>query len=101
MAGMGLTSIIACSTACQQDLSFNRVGAISGVVGMTANIASAVANPRIGAYIDQTKSYALPFMLLGLLPLLSVAAVLIFDGVIHGGKVKRPNDKDGLVKKGT
>lgn len=86
LAGMGLTSIIACSTACQQDLSFARVGAMSGVVGMVANIASAVANPRIGAYIDQTKNYALPFILLGLLPLISVAAILVFDGVVHGGR---------------
>jgi nitrate/nitrite transporter NarK len=83
---MGLTSIIASSTACQQDLSFKRVGAVSGVVGMVANIVSALANPRIGAYIDETKSYSLPFMLLGLLPLVSVAAILVFDSVVHGGK---------------
>ena len=84
LAGMGLTSIVASFTACQQDLSFQRVGLMSGVVGMLANVATAVANPRIGAYIDQTKSYALPFILLGLLPLISVAAILVFDSVVHG-----------------
>ena len=88
LAGMGLTSIVASFTACQQDLSFQRVGLMSGVVGMLANIATAVANPRIGSYIDQTKSYSLPFILLGLLPLISVAAILIFDGVVHGGKAR-------------
>ncbi len=92
LAGMGLTSIIACFTACQQDLSFRRVGVMSGVVGMVANIASAVANPRIGAYIDQTKNYALPFILLGLLPLISVAAILVFDTVVHGGKARARQD---------
>ncbi len=89
LAGMGLTSIISCSTACQQDLSFQRVGVMSGVVGTLANIVSAVANPRIGAYIDQTKGYSLPFLLLGLLPLVSVAAILVFDAIVHGGKAKR------------
>jgi nitrate/nitrite transporter NarK len=86
LAGMGLTAIIASHTACQQDLSFKRVGLMSGVVGMAANIVSAVANPRIGAYIDQTKSYERMFLLLGLLPLISVAAILVFDTVVHRGK---------------
>jgi ACS family hexuronate transporter-like MFS transporter len=87
-AGMGLTSIIACFTACQQDLSFKRVGVMSGVVGMVANIVSALANPRIGAYVDKTKSYSLCFILLGLLPMISVAAILVFDWVIHGKATK-------------
>jgi ACS family hexuronate transporter-like MFS transporter len=86
LAGMGLTSIIASFTACQQDLSFRRVGLMSGVVGLVANIVSALANPQIGAYVDRTRSYALPFILLGLLPLISVAAILIFDAVVHGEK---------------
>ena len=93
LAGMGLTAIIANFTACQQDLSFKRVGLMAGVVGMVANIVSALANPRIGAYIDQTKSYALPFVLLGLLPLVSVAAILVFDGVVHGGRRGRGRGK--------
>jgi ACS family hexuronate transporter-like MFS transporter len=94
-AGMGLTSIIASSTACQQDLSFKRVGVVSGVVGMVANTVSALANPRIGAYIDQTKSYSLPFILLGTLPLISVAAILVFDRIVYGGKARpRGDDED-------
>jgi MFS transporter, ACS family, hexuronate transporter len=90
LAGMGLTAIIANFTACQQDLSFKRVGMVSGVVGMLASVVTAVANPRIGAYIDHTKSYSGPFLLLGLLPLVSVAAVLVFDAVVHGRK--RPQE---------
>ncbi len=95
LAGMGLTSIIACSTACQQDLSFKRVGLMSGVVGTVGNIVSALASPRIGAYVDQTKSYALPFVLLGLLPLISVAAILVFDAVAHGGKAAARQESEG------
>ncbi len=95
LAGMGLTSIIASFTACQQDLSFRRVGLTAGVVGMVANIVSALANPRIGAYVDQTKNYALPFVLLGLLPLVSVAAILVFDSVVHGGWAGAGNEDAG------
>ena len=86
MSGIGLTSIIACSTACQQDFAFARVGLVSGIVGMAGNIVSAVAYPQIGAHIDATHSYSLPFVLLGLLPLVGVAAILVFDSVVHGGK---------------
>ncbi len=82
-AGMGMAAIIANFTACQQDLSFKRVGLMSGVVGMAANIVSAVANPRIGAYVDHTKSYGLMFTLMGLLPMGAVAAILVFDSVVH------------------
>jgi MFS transporter, ACS family, hexuronate transporter len=89
LAGMGLTSIIACSTACQQDFSFRRVGLMSGIVGTVANIVSAIANPRIGDYIDKMKSYSLCFTCLGLLPLISVAAILIFDAIVHGGEAKQ------------
>ena len=85
-AGMGMAAIIANYTACQQDLSFKRVGLMSGVVGMVANIVSALANPRIGAYIDQTKSYERMFVLMGLLPLVAVGAILVFDAVVHGTK---------------
>jgi MFS transporter, ACS family, hexuronate transporter len=83
LAGMGITAIIASFTACQQDLSFRRVGLMSGFVGMVANIVSAIANPAIGAHHDATHSYRLMFILLGLLPLVSVAAILVFDAVVQ------------------
>jgi ACS family hexuronate transporter-like MFS transporter len=85
LAGFGLTSIVAVFTACQQDLSFKRVGLMSGVVGTCANIVSAIANPQIGAYHDRTHSYGLLFMLLGTVPIVSVAAILVFDTIVHGG----------------
>ena len=88
LAGFGLTSIITVFTACQQDLSFKRVGLMSGVVGTCANIVSAIANPKIGAYHDQTHSYRLLFVLLGTVPLVSVAAILVFDAIVHGGKAE-------------
>ncbi len=95
LAGFGLTSIIAVFTACQQDLSFKRVGLMSGVVGTSANIVSAVANPAIGAHHDRTHSYGLLFVLLGLLPMVSVAAILVFDAIVHG---KKPSAKGATQK---
>ena len=97
MVGMGLTAIIANSTACQQDFVFARVGLVSGFVGMAANLVSAVAYPKIGAHIHATQSYSLPFVLLGILPLISVAAILVFDSVIHGGSAKAR--KDAVAKR--
>jgi MFS transporter, ACS family, hexuronate transporter len=85
-AGAGIAAVIANYTACQQDLSFRNAGLISGVVGMAANVVSALANPQIGAHIDKTKSYEAIFVLLGLLPLLSVAAIVVFDSALHGRK---------------
>ncbi len=95
MAGMGLTAIIANSTACQQDFVFAKVGLVSGIVGMAANIVAAVAYPPIGAHIHATKDYGLPFILLGLLPLISVAAILVFDSVVHGGKARAQREIEG------
>jgi hypothetical protein len=83
LAGFGLTTIVAGFTACQQDLSFKRVGLMSGVVGTCANIVSAIANPQIGAYHDHTHSYRLLFVLLGTVPLVSVVAILVFDAIVH------------------
>ena len=84
LAGFGLTSIVAGGLACQQDLSFRRVGLMTGVVGTCANIVSALANPAIGAYHDRTHSYGLMFVLLGTLPMLSAAAIVVFDAIVHG-----------------
>jgi predicted O-methyltransferase YrrM len=51
-----------------------------------------VAYPSIGAHIHATHNYALPFVLLGILPLISVVAIVIFDNVVHGGKAESPKD---------
>ncbi len=93
LAGFGLASIIAGFTACQQDLSFKRVGLMSGVVGTCANIVSAIANPKIGAYHDQTHSYRLLFLLLGMVPIISVAAILVFDAIVHGRDSAEPHNR--------
>jgi len=94
LAGLGITSIVANYTACQQDLSFANVGVVAGVLGMASNVFAAIANPYIGRYVDQTGHYALIFVLLAVLPILSVAAIIVFDSIIHGrGNVPRPEQE--------
>ena len=97
MAGMGIASIVGNFTACQQDFSFAHVGLVTGLVGTAPNMVSAIANPCIGRYVDQTGNYTLIFLLLGGLPVVSVAAIVIFDSIIHGqGRQKRLAGASGM-----
>jgi nitrate/nitrite transporter NarK len=86
LAGLGITSIIANYSACQQDFSFKNVGVVAGFLGLSSNVIAAVLNPYIGRYVDQTQNYTLIFILLAVLPLVSVAAILVFDTIIHQPK---------------
>lgn len=83
LAGIGITSIIANYTACQQDFSFANVGIVAGILGMSSNVFAAVVNPLIGRYVDQTGNYTLIFVLMAALPALSLTAILVFDSLVH------------------
>ena len=76
LAGMGITSFVANYTACSQDFSFANVGIVSGIMGMSCNVFSASVNPWIGRYVDATGKYTLIFILMGILPVLSLGMVL-------------------------
>ena len=83
LAALGMTAIAANYTACQQDLSFANVGVVAGILGLSSNVCSAVLDPRIGRYIDQTHGYTLIFVMIAVVPLVSVAAIIGFDAIIH------------------
>ena len=82
-AGFGITAILANYTACQQDFSFANVGAVAGILGMACNVFAAIVNPWIGRYVDQTGTYYLIFLLIGVLPLVALVAIVVFDTLIR------------------
>jgi len=82
LAAMGITSFVANYTACQQDFSFANVGIVAGILGMSCNVFSAAVNPFIGRYVDRTGNYALIFLMMGMLPLVSLTAVIVFDSLV-------------------
>jgi ACS family hexuronate transporter-like MFS transporter len=92
LAALGLTSLLANYTACQQDLSFANVGIVAGILGMLCNVCSAVVNPWIGRYVDRTGNYTLIFVLLGILPLVTYGGIVAFDAIIWG---RRCGDRYG------
>jgi ACS family hexuronate transporter-like MFS transporter len=83
IACIGVTSIIANYTACQQDFCFTNVGLVAGILGMTSNVCSALVNPEIGRYVDRTGSYQLVFILVAVLSVASLAAIILFDRLVH------------------
>jgi len=91
LAAMGITSIVANYTACQQDFSFANVGIVAGILGMSCNVFSAAVNPFIGRYVDRTGQYGLIFLMMGLLPLVSLTAVVVFDSLVS--RSSRPGDR--------
>src|SRR5262249_8385477 len=84
LAAFGITSIVANYTACMQDFSFAHVGLFAGINGMASNVCAAIVNPLIGRYVDRTGNYSLIFVLLALLPVVSVLAVIAFDSQRSG-----------------
>ncbi len=82
LAGRGITSIVANYTACMQDFSFKNVGIVAGINGMASNVTAALANPYIGRYVDHTGNYTLIFVLMAVLPAVSLGAILLFDTLI-------------------
>jgi ACS family hexuronate transporter-like MFS transporter len=79
IAGFGITSLMTSLLACYQDISFASIGLVMGLLGGFGCVTGAIVNPMIGSYIDQTNNYNLIFLLLGTVPLSTMASILLFD----------------------
>lgn len=81
LAATGIAWISANYLAALQEVSFGNVALTAGILGGFGNLVSWKINPLIGQYVDRTGNYHLVFVALGLMPLIGLAAILLFDWV--------------------
>jgi MFS transporter, ACS family, hexuronate transporter len=79
IAGFGITSLMTNLLACYQEISFASIGLVMGLLGGFGCVVGATVNPYIGRYIDESGNYNLIFILLGLVPLLTMSSIVLFD----------------------
>jgi len=84
LCAFGITTILVNWLACIQEVSFENVGLVMGLLGGFGCVVAALLNPYIGQYIDQTGNYHLIIVLLGILPIITLVSLLLFD-TVHVG----------------
>jgi ACS family hexuronate transporter-like MFS transporter len=78
--GFGALGLFPPFYSLSQDLTVRHQGKLTGILGFTTWMVSAVMHPQVGKWVDRTKDYTAPLVLVGLLPLVAFAALALFWG---------------------
>jgi ACS family hexuronate transporter-like MFS transporter len=76
--GFGALGVFPTYYSLTQELSTRHQGKLTGVLGFSTWICTAVAQKGVGRHIDQTHSYADSIFVAGMLPLVACVALLLF-----------------------
>ena len=86
VTAFGIAAIQATWLTCIQEVSPAAVGMAMGILGAVGSGTGALANPRIGRYVDETGHYDLVFLLLAAAPILTAGTILLFDALRPKGE---------------
>jgi len=80
LIGFGSLGVFPVYYLFSQELTTKHQGKVTGALGFTTWVASAILHEVVGRHVEETKSYEQGVQLAGLAPLIGFAAVLLFWG---------------------
>jgi ACS family hexuronate transporter-like MFS transporter len=88
--GFGSLGVFPCYYSFTQDLTVRSQGKVTGMLGACCWGAMSLWHNAIGQWVHHTKSYALPFVISGVLPLAAFAALVLLWGPTEEPNTEEP-----------